>query len=270
MFKDAADWLVSAGFQIFPLAEGSKVPAVKGGKGCKDATDDVTVIDRWARQFPKANIGVACGKVSGCIVVDIDPRNGGTKSINDLAAKGYVFPRCPEVRSGNGGRHLYLAYVPGLGQGKDKLGAGVDIKTDGGYVVAPPSIISPSAQGPGGPYRWVIPPTHGLPPLPRWAVERLMPKKRELPKFEALRPSEAAHRSLEGMAERLATSGQGSRNNLLNWAAYNAAQMIREGRISRATVESRLTHAGLAAGLNIKEVQGTIASGLNAALGGKQ
>jgi hypothetical protein len=270
MFRDAADWLVSAGFKVFPLAELSKVPAIKGGKGCKDASDDPTVIDHWAREYPKANIGVACGQASACVVVDIDPRNGGTSSVNALAAKGYIFPRCPEVRSGNGGRHLYFAYVKGLGQGKDKLGAGIDIKTDGGYVVAPPSVIPPSPQGPGGPYRWVVPPTQGLPPLPRWVIERLTPKPKAVPKFEELRPTESAHRSLEGMAKRIAASGQGSRNNLLNWAAYNAAQMIKEGRISRSTVESRLTHAAWAAGLNIKEVQGTLASGLNAALGGKQ
>jgi len=269
MFRDAADFLVSAGFKVFPLAEGSKVPAIKGGKGCKDASDDPVVIDAWAARYPRANIGVACGAISGCLVIDIDPRNGGFKTINELSAKGFRFPRAPEVRSGNGGRHIYLAYVGGLSQGKEKLGPGVDIKADGGYVVAPPSVIPPSEQGPGGPYRWIVAPKGGpLPAVPQWVIEKLKPKaKAPSPKFESMRPTESAARSLEGMAKRLASAGSGSRNNLLNWAAYNAGQLVREGRLPQSLVEARLMHAALAAGLPAKEVERTIESGLKARLG---
>ena len=150
MFQEAAALYVSLGFKVFPLAAGSKLPAIKGGHGFKDATDDADQMEQWARRFPNANIGIATGASSGLVVIDIDPRNGGTASMCKLGGKGMTFPPCPTVRTGNGGRHLYFAFPVGLASSLNKLGPGIDVKATGGYVVAPPSIIAPSDSGPGG------------------------------------------------------------------------------------------------------------------------
>jgi Bifunctional DNA primase/polymerase, N-terminal len=277
LFADAAAYYVGLGWKVFPLAAGRKLPALpaaKGGQGFKDATDDAAVIDAMARRFPNANIGIATGATSGFLVVDIDPRNGGADTIARLAGSGRVFPPdCPEARTGNGGRHLFFAFDPAIKTSKNRLGIGIDIKSDGGYVVGAPSVIAASEQGPGGQYRWVRKPSLHLPRLPAWAVARLTKtERRPLPKFEPIATAEGAQRSLEGMARRLASAPTGHRNDLLNWCAYTAGNLVRQGRIGASVVSSRLTQAALAAGLTLPEVQATIASGLRGALdrGGRQ
>lgn len=266
-FVEAADLYVSLGFKIFPLGHGSKLPAIKGGKGFKDASDDPQIIDAWARRYPKCNIAISTGEPSGIVVIDVDPRNGGFASISKLAGSGNLFPACPTAKTGNGGRHMYFRLPDGLKSSKDRLGPGIDVKSTGGYVVAAPSWIAPTEAGPGGTYRWFVSPeTTAIPPLPRWAVEKLMPKARSVPRFEPMQTSEMAQRSLEGMARRIANSRQGERNSLLNWAAFQAGKLVREGKLPSALVESRLSAAALSVGLQFPEVQRTIQSGFTGAL----
>lgn len=267
-FVEAADLYVSLGFKVFPLGHGSKLPAIKGGKGFKDATDNPQIIDAWARRYPKCNIAISTGEPSGIVVIDVDPRNGGFASISKLAGSGNLFPACPTAKTGNNGRHMYFRLPDGLKSSKDRLGPGIDVKSTGGYVVAAPSWIAPTEAGPGGTYQWFVSPeTTAIPPLPRWTVEKLMPKARDLPRFDLMQSSEMAHRSLEGMARKLASSGAGSRNNLLNWAAYTVGALIRQGKLSTTLADQRLTQAALAAGLTLPEIKATIASGFRAGAG---
>ena len=79
------------------------------------------------------------GEVSGLIVIDIDPRNGGDRTYDSLLEEYGVIPETIVVNTGGGGRHIYLKHEKGLNGGNNKLGAGVDVKSDKGYVVAPPS-----------------------------------------------------------------------------------------------------------------------------------
>jgi Bifunctional DNA primase/polymerase, N-terminal len=269
MFLDAADRYISLGFKVFPLGHGSKLPAIKGGKGFKDATDDHAKIDAWVKAFPKCNIAIATGEPSGIVVIDVDPRNGGFDTLSKLAGGGNLFPPRPTAKTGNNGRHMYFRLPPGLKSSKDRLGPGIDIKSTGGYVVAAPSWIAPTDAGPGGSYQWLISPeTTPIPMLPRWVIERLIPAPKAYPKFESVPSAEVAQRSLEGMARRLASAGKGQRNNLLNWAAFNAGALIREGKLSGALADHRLTQAALAAGLDISEIKATIASGFRGGAGG--
>jgi hypothetical protein len=115
---------------------------VKGG--FKAATSSPTQIDAWWQQSPQANIGIATGLVSGLLVIDLD-------SLEALAA----FKRLHEQRSSEPlpptpvvvtarGWHVYFAMGHGgpailcsTGQGSEK---GIDVRGDGGYALAPPSI----------------------------------------------------------------------------------------------------------------------------------
>lgn len=107
--------------------------------GFKDATTDERKIRYFWGMWPHANIGIATGKVSGIVVVDIDPYNGGLETSDKL-----TFPETARVKTGRG-THLYYLY---FGKTKQGMGAGIDVKGDGGYVVAPPSV------GAYGPYVW--------------------------------------------------------------------------------------------------------------------
>lgn len=68
----------------------------------KAATLDPATIRRWYAKHPDSNIGLM--PPDGCVVVDVDPRNGGDKSLELLD-----FPReTPTQRSGGGGAHYVL------------------------------------------------------------------------------------------------------------------------------------------------------------------
>lgn len=128
-----------AGFAVFPLAAGSKIPK-KGSRGFKDATKDEAQIRAWWEADPTANIGLATGTRSGVVVVDVDPRNGGDETW--AAIEGDHGPQGTlSVVTPRRGRHLYYRLPTGavVRSGANVLGAGVDVRGDGGYVVAPPS-----------------------------------------------------------------------------------------------------------------------------------
>jgi hypothetical protein len=117
--------------------------------GVDDATIDATKISKWWKIWPSANIGLACGK-SGIVVVDVDPRNGGDETFQELEKANGNLPRTPMQLTGGGGVH-YLLRRPVSSdtfRGR-KLPGGIDIKADGGYVV-----LAPSTHASGTPYRW--------------------------------------------------------------------------------------------------------------------
>lgn len=269
-FFDAAADLVSLGFSVIPLRQDAKLPLVKAWQ--RLASSELEVITHWSRQWPNGNIGVATGEASGVAVIDLDVKDdrNGIETIAKLAKAGKTLPPCPTVETPSGGRHLYFRMTPGLknvvgvtGAGRG-LGPGVDFRAKGGFVVAPPSAL------PNGAYRWLVPPmTPNFPRLPDWALAMLLPQQpKPRPKFEGKTAAGDAERALEGIAKRVATAPDGQRNNLLYWAAYTAAGMVKEGRVGSETASSRLTDAALAAGLPMPEVQATIASGFRWAFGG--
>jgi hypothetical protein len=170
IFASNANKYATLGWAVLPLAEGEKIP-MSGTKGFKSASVDVDQLAAWSRQYPSANIGVATGKISNVIVIDFDPRAGSSETTVRLAQDGKVFADTVEAVSPRGGRHLYYAYDPRVATSKaNALGPGIDIKTDGGYVVGPPSVWRQNGQS----YKWLRPPRGvELPKLPRWVVQSL-------------------------------------------------------------------------------------------------
>lgn len=140
--KDHALAYAQRGWAVFPLTPGMKIP-IAGSNGLKDATTDPAIITAWWTRTPNANIGIATGKSSGVWVIDIDMKKGkdGAASLKAFAEQHADTPAPTQrVRTPSGGAHLYIAYdvrVP-VRNRADVL-TGVDIRGDGGYVVAPPS-----------------------------------------------------------------------------------------------------------------------------------
>lgn len=139
---DAAIEYAKKGFAVFPLKYRDKVPLTRNG--CKDATTDAAQIKAWWQQHPNANIGLATGSVSQNVFVidlDIDEDRGidGYHSLEDWQREHGDFPETWTAITGRGGYHLYYR---GNGRIKNRAGIidGVDIRGNGGYVVAPPSI----------------------------------------------------------------------------------------------------------------------------------
>jgi len=90
-------------------------------------------VEAWWSQWPDSNIAIITGAASGLVVVDLD----GPEASASLATLGL-----PEtaVRATTGkGEHLYFAHPGGQVPNRVRLAPGVDVRADGGYVIAPPS-----------------------------------------------------------------------------------------------------------------------------------
>jgi bifunctional DNA primase/polymerase-like protein/AAA domain-containing protein/primase-like protein len=107
--------------------------------GVKDATSDTGTIQRWWAQWPDANIGGTTGGTSGVDVLDVDPRHYGDETLRELERKHEELPKTVLSLTGGGGCHVFFRHIPGLKNSNGEIGEGIDLKTDGGYVVLPPS-----------------------------------------------------------------------------------------------------------------------------------
>jgi len=129
-------------WKVFPVVPRGKTPLTE--HGFLEASGAEDVLEAWWRKWPDANIGVATGSVSGIVVLDVDPRHGGDRSLAALSL--------PETRrsfTGGGGQHLFFAHPGYLVPNATGLREGIDIRGDGGYVVVPPS-----EHASGGRYAW--------------------------------------------------------------------------------------------------------------------
>ena len=163
---EAALGCIEQGWKVFPLRPGQKSPL--SANGFKDATCDKSQVSRWWEEFPTAGVGVATGSISSLLVLDVDPRNGGDETLRALVAQYGALPATLEVETGGAGVHFYFrheAIVPGV----KALWPGIDVKADGGYVVAPFS-LHPSGRR----YRWRVAPGKAEVALPPpWLLEAM-------------------------------------------------------------------------------------------------
>jgi len=130
------------GWRVHPLKPRDKTPI--SAKGCTDATLDPDQIRKWWTQWPTANIGLATGYEF--FAIDVDPRHGGGEWLeaNEL-------PATHEAATGSGGKHLlYRMPSKPIHNSASLIAPGIDIRGNGGYIVAAPS-IHPS----GNPYTWL-------------------------------------------------------------------------------------------------------------------
>jgi hypothetical protein len=107
--------------------------------GLLDASKDQDVIRRWWQQWPAANIGLATGERSGVDVLDVDPRHYGNETLWELEREHGELPATVMSLTGGGGCHLFFGHSPGL-KSINGFAEGLDFKTNGGYVILPPSI----------------------------------------------------------------------------------------------------------------------------------
>ena len=263
-FLDAALEYAGRGWAVFPLKPGGKTPLTP--HGFKDATTDVERIRAWWEQHPIANIGLCTGKASGVVVLDVD-RHGkgdGEMSLQELQREfGRLPPTC-EVLTPNGGRHFYFAHSNGAVKGRNGLRPGIDLKAEGGYVVAPPSVLE------GTPQPYTRRNGHAVCPLPAWLLAEASEDGREptaprTPTPTAL-SSRYAETALKLELRGLRNAAEGTRNDTLNRAAFNLGQLIGGGHLDRSRVASELAAVAAVVGLGEREASATIESGIEAGM----
>lgn len=146
----AALQYAAMGFALIPLRRGQKRPHEMLGDrgGIKHATTDLVQITQWWAQDRAANIGIATGSVNRLLVLDLDTKHG-TDGVtifgNYVRQYGLDFPAAPWVSTPSGGAHVWLrsltARVPDR-TGRNAIMPGVDVRGEGGLVVAPPSMLA--------------------------------------------------------------------------------------------------------------------------------
>lgn len=167
------------GIPVFPCRPDKK-PAT--ANGFKDATTDPDIIRAWFKNHPAALIGRPTGAMSGVVVVDLDVDGDKGLDANDGWAallNGHPAIDTWEALTPRGGRHLYFRH-PGqdIQCSASKLAPGIDVRGDGGYVIAPPSVL-PDGRG----YQWEASsdPADGVPlaDVPGWLLALLAKKPQE-------------------------------------------------------------------------------------------
>jgi hypothetical protein len=150
------------GLPVLPLA--GKVP--RNGNGLTGASTDTELIREWWARWPDANVGIRTGEQAGVFVLDVDVQHGGGATLKALAREHGKLPMTATVLTGGGGSHHYFRYPEnGIRNSAGQLGAAVDIRGEGGYCVAPPSVHES-----GRPYKWMRTLERGIADPPGWLL----------------------------------------------------------------------------------------------------
>ncbi len=245
------------GWSVFPC-NANKAPHT--AHGLKDASTDADQIRTWWKLWPSAMIGLATGRVSGVVVldVDLDPSKciDGSASLARLMENDKLPDDQMAVRTPRGGQHFYFA-VPRdvrIGSSAGKLGPGLDIRAEGGYVIAPPSV-----NGTGSAYSWE--PWGALYPLPDWLLERLRSKDSppRLPYMPPMsnggedRAPAYGDAALVAECNLVASAPEGTRNDQLFRSAAALFELVAGGVLSEQRVRDLLLNTALVAGLSASE-----------------
>lgn len=213
-----------------------KHPLIRNGKD--GATTDLGTIAEWLARWPSCNWGVR--PPIGVIVLDIDPRNGGDVEFQKLQDRHALLSATLTARTGSGGTHHWLSYN---GPTRGRLCTGVDVKSNSGYVVAPPSV-----HACGGAYEWLDQRPAAY--APAWVKAILNPPIR--------RYSPTAPGNIAPLVRFVANSTEGERNRILYWAACRA----HEKQLDTAP----LIDTAVSIGLDQHAAIATVRSAANAAL----
>lgn len=223
-------------WSVFPCA--GKVPAILGGGGCKAATTDLSQIDAWWRAYPGANIGIATGKPSGVWALDVDGRPGAT-SLSELEAKHGALPATLRQITGGGGEHYLFADHSGAPlRNRARLLPGLDVRADGGYIIAAPSIHPDT----GHPYAWHKPHhplSHAIANAPAWLTDLVLERsERERAPDAPLAPPidhgwgprpGYAQAALDHACREVAFAPVGTQDHTLNREAYTIGRLVAAG-----------------------------------------
>ena len=268
--SDALDY-AARGWHVFPLAPRSKVP-LKGSSGFRDASTNPATLRRWFGQGFPYNIAIRTGLISGLLMLDADGQEG-VENLERLQAEHCSLPATLMSQSSRG-PHLWFKLTVPVPKNESKLAPKIDVRADGGYAVAPPS-IHPS----GAVYRWLnqYPPA----PAPDWLIVLACVKPQPpAPLPGAARAAESPPLCIVGClrpcSARLARSSglcspqAGTRNATLNCTSYCLHQLVAGSELQAGEVAERLVAAAQANGLvaenGLDAVLRTIRSGANAGM----
>lgn len=268
LLKAALD-LAGRGQPVFPVKPGEKRPLTR--HGVKDATTDARQITAWWTQHPDANIGLACGRSAGIYVVDCDTDKATGETIGEnafraaCAAIGFDIDTTLTVRTPSGGRHFYFQHPATDEPLKNSVRFldGCDTRSEGGYVLAPPSR---TAAG-----RSYYPENELEPqPMPPALVDLFRGVKNpQEPATKARRRPKGrnsyAEKAIQELVNEVSLAPEGARNDTLNRCSLRAFRIALAAGSALDGVADDLHAAARSAGLDDIEASRTIGSARKAA-----
>lgn len=286
---EAAVELAGRGLRVFPCH------SIRDGRcTCKEANCSSPGKHPWQKKLEPSNdaekvrdmfllrrhgnVGIATG--DGLLVLDIDGPLG-EESLGELERSYEELPPTLTARTGrDGGRHVYLSTDADIHNSAGRLGKGLDVRGQGGYVIAPPSVHLS-----GRTYQWEDP-NATIAEAPAWLVAVILaagtsepepkpeptPAPRKAPSREASSSRREAYVRAAINAEigKVLSAPEGVRNDELNKAAFALGQLVGGGELLEGDVERELMEAaGAWIGQDCieSEIRKTIRSGLK---GGKR
>lgn len=167
---EAACTLLQRGVNVLPVSRETKRPYLTSWKSWQENRQSLEQIRSWWQRYPQANVAIVTGAISGLCVVDADTTEAVTWCEENLP------PTPLRVQTGKG-MHFYYRHPGGAIKNAVRVAPGVDIRGDGGYAVAPPSV-----HNTGIVYSWLLPKGvtvddafAALPPFPTREIEHLKP-----------------------------------------------------------------------------------------------
>lgn len=219
------------------------------------ATTDAAKIRKWWRDWPEARVALITGERNGISVLDVDVKNGkdGLLSLATLGFEDHLAMTPIRTRTPSGGYHLFFAYRPDLKATVGKIGPGLDVRNNGGFVVAPDSIKDGKRYQIEGAVL-----SHGA-PLPEWP-EALAPAKRPERQSVDIQEASEYHREwardyLNKRAADVAVTAEGGRQAALNDASLWAGGAGAHGALTRNEAAAVLIEAGKTCGLSESEAR---------------
>jgi hypothetical protein len=236
---EAALQYARSGIPVFPCNPLDKKPLTPNG--FYDATTDEAQIQAWWTQWPNAMIAAPTGAKSNMWVLDtdLDPikKIDGEASLAQLTAQHGELPKTLTSFTPRGGRHRVFTWdksaVTEIRNSASRIGPGIDVRGEGGYV-----ILAPSRTADGGIYRW-DPTTDQAVAAPEWLINLACSKK----------ASAWARAALDRECKAVESAQPGTRNNTLNTAAFNLFQIVGGGGLDEQEVRDRLFEAAQTCGL---------------------
>jgi len=138
------------GYSVFPLKQGTKEPAVKVWEPYKTERATREQVAEWFKNNDK-NIAVICGAVSGNLVVlDFDDSPEQPSFYSKFFKREEIEKNTPVVETSFGRYQVYLRSDKPL-KSFNVPELRLEIRSEGRYVVAPPSIHPKTGQ----PYRFI-------------------------------------------------------------------------------------------------------------------
>ncbi|MCA1654936.1 MAG: bifunctional DNA primase/polymerase [Pseudonocardiaceae bacterium] len=238
-----AQHLAARGWPVFPLAPGSKRPAIRDWEH-RATTDPDRITRCW--HGGRFGIGLATGPAR-LVVLDLDPApddagpDGATGLAALTAARGVALPATYTVATPRGGTHLYFTTPPGvrLRNTASTLAPRIDTRAEGGYVVAPGTIL------PNGGYE--LTDDTDPPDLPAWLVQALTQRPAAAPSAPAQHAvgdrGGYVAAAVTGETDNIRRAPRGRHNAVLCRAAYALGQLVGAGLLDPATARTELVSA---------------------------